>query len=67
MKLERPEANDFVIKKIPGFEGKILSRNSLFPEITKKKFLADTLTKISEIIFAYSCVSEHSMQKLTFY
>ena len=41
-----------------GCEGKIL-HISLFQEITKKKVLADTLTKQNLNFFAYSCVSEY--------
>ena len=40
LKRERPETGDFVIKKYL-----VLVKISLFQEITKKQFLADTLTK----------------------
>ena len=55
LKQERPETNDFVIQKKSGCEGNfnISSILQVF-----YKFLADTLTKIAENIFAYSCVSE---------
>ena len=65
---ERPETDNFTIKKISVCEEKI----PIFQEIHNVIFLlAGTLTKYSEKAFAYSCVSEHSghffpLQKLIF-
>ena len=58
LKQERPEIDDFVIKQISGWEGKILFKFYHF-KMTKKLVLADTLA-------IYSCVSVHSKHFLFF-
>ena len=54
LKLERPETDDFAIKKLVVKE-KYLVVVSVFQEIMRHFFVS-----IYENVFAYSCVSEHS-------
>ena len=56
LKRERPETDELCNTKISGCEGKIFVEMSITRHFLQ--FFADTITKMSENIFAYSCVSE---------
>ena len=60
LKQEKPEMDDFGRKKYYGSKGNTLKKFQYFKKICMYFFLTDTLTKMSQNIFAYSFVSEHS-------
>ena len=62
LKQEKPKMDDFKRKKKFGSKGKNIKKKLL----KMSKFLMDNLAKISQYIFSYSCVSEHSIS-LFFY